>query len=173
MRKLIVLLVVAVLLLSLAAAASATDPWVNYTETDLGAGTWLYQFTIVNPVSSSTSVFDLLLETTSGVINSSPIGTGTGWQFNYLSFDNDQIHWFSPGISTDLNAGTSLGGFSFQTDTQYTGNFTYTLGGTSQDFTGNASVVPEPASMTASLALLSPVGFTLIWRMRRRRIRPA
>jgi len=168
-------LLVVVALLCLTGAALAADPWVQCTTTDLGAGSWEYQFTIINPIGSGASVYDLILETSSGVINSAPIGTGTGWEFDNVAPTSDWVHWFSPDppATADIAAGTSLGGFSFQTSAPYTGAFKYTLGSSAGDFTGNASVVPEPGTMAASLALLSPAGISLMWRMRRRRSRTA
>jgi hypothetical protein len=170
MHRFFIVLLVLVVTVSMAGMAAAVDPWVNYTETDLGSN-WLYQFTIVNPITSGDAVFDMLIETSSGVINASPIATGTGWQFNYVSLSGDQIHWFSPSVPTDVTAGSSLGGFSFQTSSQYTGDFAYTLGGSSLDYTGNAqpAVVPEPGTMIASLALLSPMGLPLLKRFRKSR----
>jgi hypothetical protein len=173
MRFLALLLMVGLFAMIGTVSAFAVDPWVQYSETDLGTGSWLYQFTIVNPLGSGESISDLLLQTSSGVINASPIGTGSGWAFDFISLDADQIAWYSPDVGSDVTAGSSLGGFSFQTSSQYTGSFAYTLGGSSGDFTGDASVVPEPGTMIASLALLSPAGISLAWRMRKRRARVA
>jgi len=167
MRILALLLMVAVISLIGATGVFAADPWVQFNETEL-AGSWLYQFTIVNPLSSGDAISDMVISISSPVINDGPTFITSGGDWNLFSSSPSEVSWIS---GTSVDAGTSLGGFSFTTSEKYTGNFAYTLGGGTGDFTGNASVVPEPGTMAASLALLSPACVSLMWRIRRRRSR--
>lgn len=160
---------VAVISLVFATGVFAADPWVQYNETEL-AGSWLYEFTIFNPVSSGDTIADMLISISSPIINDGEAFITSGGDWSLFFSDPSEVSWIG---GTPVGTGSSLGGFSFTTSEKYTGSFAYTLGGETGDFTGNASVVPEPGTMAASLALLSPAGISLMWRMRKRRTRTA
>lgn len=186
-KALLLVLVVGLLSMGVAAYAASDTPWVSYTETYNSVGDyWLYSFTIVNPSPNVSyagdTLIDFSLDLTPTVANPNPINdlvpatSGAGWTNDLLS--TTQVHWLSPGVGTDVGTGSWLGGFSFQASTPYTGAFDFTLtGGTSgTEYTGTAAkdaVVPEPGTMLASLALLSPAGISMAWRMRRRRVAAA
>jgi hypothetical protein len=100
-----------VLLVSVPAQAV---PLVTPTVTELGGGVFEYRYDVANPASSSETLYDFGLFGFTGALSN--VLSPTGWDaiFGSDPVFGSFIDWFSLDPLSDLVAGASLGGFSFE-----------------------------------------------------------
>lgn len=160
--SIMVFAVLAILMITPAAQASLTAD-IRYSETDLGAGLWQYDYVFKNTSSidathphlnqvnlylggeTSVTVLNMPTDWTSYTfIGAAEIGTPVA---------TDYLEMYSDILSADVLIGSSLGGFRFTTDYQL-GNIAYdavfsnhaVIEGFATS-SGTASAVPIPAAV--------------------------
>lgn len=123
---------------------------VLYTETDLGGGTWQYDYTFHNTSDATESLYSVYFyfaqSTTFNWVN-----IPSGWDSTLNGFtpiDTTLADTYSTGLAYDIGAGNSLGFFSFTVGYK-AGDISYDayLSGDNV-VSGMTAVVPEPVSLT-------------------------
>ena len=159
----------AALMLALCPCAVAST--VGYSTTDLGGGTFQYNFTI-NNTGGTVPLAGLLVEngnTLFGLDVGSAIGAPAGWDFlSPLPPFDDLLSYFSLTPATDVPIGGSLGGFTFDStaDPGSLPSFTVVLvGDNSAQF---PITIQEPLTIVLMLpaALLIPPQLLFLRRRR-------
>jgi len=121
-----------------------------YTETDLGGGTWQYDYTFYNSSDATESLYSVFFyfaqSTTFNWVN-----IPSGWDSTLSGFtpiNTTLADTYSTGLAYDIGAGNSLGLFSFTVDNQI-GDISYDayLSGDNV-VSGTTTLVPEPISLT-------------------------
>jgi hypothetical protein len=158
-RGLITAVVVMGLLLG-AGASHAVSPSASimYTETNLGGGSWQYDYLFTNTSDPGSSLYKIFLFFDhSASVTGSPLPTGwfgIPWEgSNTTSF----LQTMSLSPSTDVAPGSSLSGFSFTVDYRagdlpFTAEFDNGAGGGISVWRGTTTVVPEPVSTVLFVA---------------------
>jgi hypothetical protein len=165
-RILIIVTIISCLLSSFAFASPSAD--IVYYETDLGNGSWFYDYTFYNNSTASETLYSVWLD-----FAQSSVTTGsslpTGWDGTVWEGTNTTVyfetHSSTPGY--DIVAGSSLGAFSFTIDYQ-AGDIPYTAyfdtGSGTSFINGITSIVPEPVSSVLFIAGAGVIGFRRFWR---------
>ncbi len=156
-------------------ALAATSASIVYQETSIGNGKWQYDYSIFNTSDNGEYLYSAILGfehpvTTIG--SNLPAGwNGTVWEGAYLTSYVDAM---SINSNFDINAGSSLDGFSFIADYQlgdvkFTAEFDnhagqlYNSTGTTAQF-NNPPVAPEPLSSSLFLIGGSVFGLRRFWK---------
>lgn len=145
------------------AAQASLSANILYTETDLGNGSWKYDFVFQNtspgdashPYLQSVKLdFDYSTVTMSNTPANWTSYTYTGPASIGTPVDTDYLEMYSVAKSADVAAGSSLGGFSFTTTGYSAGNIAYTAifsdhaesGENFETAEGTATPTPIPAA---------------------------
>jgi hypothetical protein len=156
---------------------------VTYLESDLGAGTWEYEFTVFNTSSLEDylgNIFAVTLDlgVVTGLNNITKVSLPEDWDyFAYVGgeldpsyIDNQSLLFGAPPEGTDIAPGNALGGFVFQFDQKLNAiDFIATFGQvdssgipiappTLEEF-GTATPVPEPSTFLLLASSLTGLAF--------------
>lgn len=126
-----------------------------YSETNLGGGSWQYDYTLYNTsIDLGFDLYEVAIDfSTSATFT--VVSLPSGWDANTGSgfIDTFSLNQGTPPDGTDIAPGASLSGFSFQLDYQ-AGNLPFLAYLTDPNnpdpfsFIGNtAAAVPEPATL--------------------------
>lgn len=160
LKTLYFILIVAVFLGFFSGIVSGT-PSSNalFLESDLGGGTWKYDYTLYNTSNPITDagydIYDFALYF-NPTVTLSNILFPSNWDF--ISDSHSFIDWFStlpgePPIGADIAPGTSLNGFNFISDTRLTSlSFEALIANPTDPLnpvlcSGITAPIPEPATM--------------------------
>jgi hypothetical protein len=143
-----------VVLLAIAAVANATPvQTLTSTATTVDNLTWTYNYTLASPVGASDMIFDLYVPAWGSI---AAVTTPAGWN----SFYGPGFVEWSANFGSEVTAGNSLSGFSFQTDltpAMWPGIMVSTDDGlgniTMTDVTG-LQPVPEPTAIVYTITAL-------------------
>ena len=163
-RVYLIALVLAVGVFQSSAALAIPTPTaeITYLETELGGGSFLYEFTVNNTsdpaIFSDFKIYDFFIDFDPAIF-AEVVSEPTGW----LSFADvgfvSSIAWEGAEIAT----GSSLGGFNFVLDgmigvVPFSVDFIDSFGAQEQ-YLGNATPVPEPATILLLAAGIGGLGF--------------
>ena len=147
------IIIITTILLCLIASIAFASPNANiiYIETDLGNGSWQYDYTFYNLSTTNEYLYSVWFDfAQTSTVTGFPLSSGwdgTVWEGTNTT---NYLDTFSTNAIYDISAGSSLSGFSFTIDYQ-AGNIPYTAyfdtGSGNSFVNGITSIVPEPASM--------------------------
>ena len=150
----IILFVTAILVFAHGSSFAIPSADLSYSETDLGGGTWQYDYTVYNTSDDpGYDLFEVFL-TFDPLATPSPTALPSDWDFRSGAgfFNTFSLIPGAPPIGSDVAPGTSLGGFSFTTDYQLgdMGFDIYLFNPTEPDplviYGSTGTPVPEPVS---------------------------
>ena len=167
MKRKLLLVFMSVGLLALVAPSAQAAPIVISTVQDLH-GTWLYEYSVSNPLGSGEDVYDFGVDFIGEATN---IVTPAGWDYFYGQGTDTVpsfIDWLSLSPDSDLLPGFTLAGFSF-VSALGPGDIVYHIATTARPIDGTTTgPVPEPGTL-----LLVGTGLTTLVARRRRARRQA
>ncbi len=161
-RKLLISLIMSTALLFMLSTSAIATPGATmlYNETDLGGGTWQYDYTFYN-TSTTEDLYSVYLyfdqERSFDWVN-----IPSGWDSTlngFTPFPTTLADTYSIHPDYDIAAGNNLGYFSFTVDYQ-AGDISYDAFFSGDNtLSGTTSLVPEPISSTLFIVGGATLGF--------------